>query len=213
MSCRAYYTFHLAQKRYRCAAPQEICYHDGERLVDTSTILKEGKERLGRIYVRYKNGFESWTNLNEAESWSIEVDGRQWMLPPYGWYQRRKEGWGEFCNYSVEGEGGGCRVRVEDEGVLLVGAPGGVMEWDDIETDGTVIVRREETGGTRLINVDATVVRVTAGRLGLRPEAYQAYYHSFDLEGDAAEDGVVPVRDGWVDFSHLAQEQFALVLP
>ena len=97
--------------------------------------------------------------------------------------------------------------------MLLVGAPGGVMQWDDIETDGTVIVRREETGGTRLINVDATVVRVTARRLGLLPEAHQAFYHSFDLEGDAAEDGVAPVRDGWVDFSHLAQEQFALVLP
>ena len=213
MSCRAYYTFHLTQKRYRCEAVQEIRYHDGVRLVDTSTILKAGRENQGRIYVRYENGFESWTNLNERESWNIEVDGSEWVLPPYGWYQRRREGWGEFCNYSVEASGGGRRVRVEDDGVLLVRAPGGVMEWEDIETDGTVIVRREGTGGTRLLNIDATVVRVAVRRLGMRPEAHQAVYHSFDLEGDAVEDGVVSVRDGWVDFSRLAQEQFALVLP
>ncbi len=213
MSCRVYYTFHLAQKRYRCVGVQEIRYHDGQRLVDTSTILKAGQESRGRIYARYENGFESWTNLNAKEAWSIEVDGGQWMLPPHGWYQRRKEHWGEFCNYSVQDKDDRRRMRVEDDGVLLVVAPDGVMRWDDIETNGTVIVRREETTGTRLINIDATVLRVAASRLALRPDAHQAAYHSFDLEGQAVQDGVVPVRDGWVDFSHLAHEQFALVLP
>ena len=213
MSCRAYYTYHLAQKRYRCVGAAEIRYHDGKRLVDTSTILRAGGERLGRIYVRYENGFQSWTNLNAEKSWEIEVDGRRWKLPPHGWYQRRKEDWGEFCSYSVTDAAGGHRVRIEDEDVLLVGTAGGLLGWDDIETDGTVIVRRESTGGTRLINLDATVVKVSSARLGLRAEAHQAAYHSFDLEGDAVEDGVVPVSDGWLDFSQLTQEQFALVLP
>lgn len=76
-SCRAYFAFHLAQKRYRCVAVDNILYHNGVSLVDTSTIIKQGKERLGRAYVRYQNGFESWTNLNEREPWAVTVNGRE----------------------------------------------------------------------------------------------------------------------------------------
>jgi hypothetical protein len=101
---------------------------------------------------------------------------------------------------------------VEDEKTLLVGAPGGVVRWEDIETDGTVIVRHEEEGLTRLINVDALSVRVKAERLGLLPSARRATFHTFDLEGNSARDGTVTVEDGWLDFSFMAQEQYAVVM-
>jgi hypothetical protein len=213
MSCRAYYTWHLAQKRYRCVAVEEILYHDGEKLVDTSTILKRGKERLGRVYVRYQNGFESWANLNDRESWTVEVDGQRWLLPPFGWYQRRKEEWGEFRNYSVIRAGEGRRSRVEDKETVMVVAPGSTIQWQDVETDGTVIILKQEDGRTRVINIDALRLRVKAGHLGLRPAAKQAAFQSFDLEGDAVADGTLSVENGWVDFSFMAQEQFALVMP
>jgi hypothetical protein len=74
-------------------------------------------------------------------------------------------------------------------------------------------VRHEEEGITRLINVDALKLRVRAGRLGLLPSAKQATFHSFDLEGNSAQDGTVAVEDGWLDFSFMAQEQFAVVMP
>ena len=82
-----------------------------------------------------------------------------------------------------------------------------------METDGTVIIHQQDEGGARLINIDGLTVRVKAERLGLRPSARQAVFHSFDVEGDAVEDVTVALEDGWLDFSFLAQEQFALVLP
>ena len=213
MSCRAYYTYHLAQKRYRCVPVEQILYHNGKELVDSSAILREGKETMGRVFARYENGFESWVNLNPSESWVIDVDGEKWCLPAYGWYQRRAEQWGEFVNYSIIRPGEARRSRIEDEKVLLVGAPGGMTRWEDIETDGTVLVRREEEGHTRLINIDALTIRVKAERLKLRSSAAHAAFHSFDLEGDAVDNGTVAVEDGWLDFSFLAHEQFAVIMP
>jgi hypothetical protein len=212
MSCRSYFTWHCAQKRYRCVPVERILYHNGEGLVDTSTIIRQGKERWGRIYVRYQNGFESWSNLHPKEPWLIQVEGRDWLLPPYGWFQRRREKWGEFLNYSVTTPGQGRRQRVEDETTLLVGAPGSLVRWEDIETDGTVIVRREPGGGARVINVDAYQLRVRASRLGLPPTCSRIGTRTYNLEGEPVRSDTLPVEGGWADFSFLAQEQAAQVL-
>jgi hypothetical protein len=211
MSCRSYFTWHLAQKRYRCVPVERILYHNGEELVDSSAIIRQRKERTGRIYVRYQNGFESWTNLNPKEPWRIQVEGRDWLLPPYGWFQRRQEGWGEFINCYVIEPGQGWRQRVEDETTLLVAAPGSLVRWEDIETDGTVIVRHESAGGARVINVDAFRLRVRPGRLGLPSTCSRVVTQTYNLEGEPVRDDTLPVEDGWVDLSFLAQEQFALV--
>jgi hypothetical protein len=211
-SCRAYFAFHLAQKRFRCVPVDKILYHNGEALVDTSIILRQGKERLGRVYVRYQNGFESWTNLNEREPWSVTVDGQEWRLPPYGWIQQRKEDWGTFRNYSLIFSGRKCQ-RIEDKQTLLVGAPGSLVRWDDVETDGTMLLHREETGGSRVINLDALTLKVKAVQLNLNPQSRQAVMHLYDLDGTPARDGVVPIENGWGDLSFLDQEQFARLLP
>jgi hypothetical protein len=87
------------------------------------------------------------------------------------------------------------------------------VRFVDIETDGTAIVRREAKGGSRVINIDAQLLRVRGSRLGLKPETNQAILQIFDLEGTPVKDDKVSVEQGWVDFSFLAQEQFALVLP
>jgi len=213
LSCRTYYSLHHAGMRYRCVPVEKILYHNGKEMVTASALLKTGQEGTGRLYVRYQNGFESWTNLNSKEPWRVRIDGQDWLLPPYGWFQRRKEAWGEFRSYSVIQEGEGRRLYVEDDGVLFAGAPGTIVHWLDLETDGTVIVRREETGGAQVINIDAQVLRVRASKLGLKSEANQAVLHTFDLEGNPVKDSTIAITDGWVDFSFLAQEQFALVLP
>jgi hypothetical protein len=213
MSARAYYVHHHAQRHFRDVPVEKILYHDGKELVSTTGILNQGKERMGRIYVRYRNGFESWTNLNPKEPWPVRVGEQDWLLPPYGWFQRRKEAWGEFRNYSVVREGEGRRWYVEDDGMLMVSAPGNTVRFVDIETDGTAIVRREAKGGSRVINIDAQLLRVRGSRLGLKPETNQAILQIFDLEGTPVKDDKVSVEQGWVDFSFLAQEQFALVLP
>ena len=211
MSCRTYYIYHCAQNRYRGVAPEEILYHDGQRLVGATDIVLQKRERLGRVYVRYANGCESWVNLNGRQSWTIAVDGKQHILPSYGWYQRRKEGWGKFLNCSSVVPGEARRLRIQDEGVLLVGAPGSVVCWDDIETDGTVLVLRESSGGYRVVNVDGYTVRTKAACLGVHSAAKQVVLHVFDLEGDAVGDEVRPIEEGWIDLSLLAHEQFALM--
>ena len=209
MSVRTYYTFLHTQKRYRYVAVETIRYHDGDRLVDTSTIIRAGKERLGRIYVRYANRFESWTNLNGATSWVIRVDDEDVELPPWGWYQRRKEEWGEFRNINVLGAGNKRFVRVEDRNVLMIAAAGSIVGWPDIESDGCVVVRRHETGSTRVINVDSFHLRVRSGLLGSAAVAGQARIRVFDIDGSLVGECAIPTQSGWVDLSFLAHEQFA----
>ena len=209
LSCRSYFTWHLAQKRYRSAGVEQILYHNGRELVDTSTILKEGKEHLGRVYVKYQNGLESWTNLHESESWTIEVDGEQWVLPASGWFQRRREEWGEFQNYSVIQVGEGRRSRVQDRDTTLVAASGRITSFPDVETDGTAIIRRESTHGVRVINLSCSQLRVRVESLGLPVTAESAVVRVFDLEGGTGRNRTVTLADGWIDFAFLAQEQFA----
>ena len=213
MSCRTYYTFHLAQKRYRCVAPQEILYHDGKELIDTSTLLKRGKEGVGHVYTRYENGFESWVNLNPEESWAVEVDGRVWRLPPYGWFQRRQEDWGCFLNYRTVEPDEPRRARIDDKQVVVVSTAGHLARWDDLEADGTVVICRETAGSVRIVNVDALTIRINAKRWRPRSSTAPVAYHRFDLEGDALDLGTIEAEDGWLDFSFLAQEQFARVMP
>ncbi len=211
-SCRTYYTFHLAQRRYRTVPVAEIRYHDGERLVPVSEILRRDLEHLGRVYVRYENGFESWVNLNPDGGWTVEIDGRTVRLPSYGWYQRRREAWGEFVNYAVATEEGTRSYRVQDQRTTLVGAAGRMTRWDDIETNGTALLLREPTGGYRLVNLDATTLRLDGSRLGLDGAA-GAVTHSWHLEGEPHADRVVAAEDGWLDYSWLPPEHFARIYP
>jgi hypothetical protein len=53
-------------------------------------------------------------------------------------------------------------------------------------------------------------LRVKAGRIGLPGSAKQAVMHSYDFP---VKDGTIAIEQGWVDFSFLAQEQFARVFP
>ena len=211
-SARTYYTFHLAQRRYRTVPVAQIRYHDGGQLVTASEILKKNLEHLGRIYVRYENGFESWVNLNPEASWAIEIDGLAVLLPPYGWYQRRTEEWGQFLNYAVATAKGGRRYRIEDGRALLVSTEGKVERWDDVETDGTVLLLQERAGGYRLVNLDASHLRLDGRRLGLDGGA-GAVIHSWHLEGAPHADSLVTSRDGWLDLSFLPPEHFALIFP
>jgi hypothetical protein len=213
MSCRTYYTFHLAQQRYRSVPVAEIRYHNGTALVDASAIIKEGKERMGRIYTRFANGFESWTNLNEKEPWKIPVDGEDWELPPFGWYQRRKEEWGTFLNVSALRGGAHC-WRVEDRETLLVGSAAGTpSRWADVEADGTVILREDAAGRRCVINVDATEFRLRAHRLtarGVQAPAEDVKLDVSRLDGAGAGQCVAPVKDGWVSLAALAADHFAV---
>ena len=100
---------------------------------------------------------------------------------------------------------------MQDETTLLVWAPGGLATWEDIGTDGTVIVHREPTGGARVINVDAFHLRARLSRLGIPPTCSRVVSQTYSLEGEFVSADTLPVESGWVDFSFLAQEQFALV--
>lgn len=76
-----------------------------------------------------------------------------------------------------------------------MGAPGSLVRWDDVETDGTVLLQREETGGCRVINLDALTFKVKASLLRLNPNSRQAVMHLYDLDGTPVRDGVVPIEN------------------
>ncbi len=102
-------------------------------------------------------------------------------------------------------------MRVRDRDTLLVSAPEAEMTWEDIETDGTVTIHKQPEGGVRVVNISAFMIRLATRLLALPTNAKQVTVHVFDLEGESVAYRAVKVEAGWIDFSFLDQEQFALV--
>jgi len=79
-----YYMLHQLQQRYAADEVETIRYHDGTKFIDTSTALANDINKRGRFYVKYRKGLEIFVNYNAEENWKVEVNAKQYILPPYG---------------------------------------------------------------------------------------------------------------------------------
>lgn len=135
---KSYYLIQALQKRYTMVPVEQIRYFDGERLVDTSTALITDAYKRRQIYARYASGLETWCNLSPEHYWSVRVDERDYVIPPFGFVAHRKD---DILAYSAIVDGRRHELVVCDE-VLYLDSRGQVVRTPWITTKGAVAVKR-----------------------------------------------------------------------
>jgi hypothetical protein len=73
------------QTEYLADDAVSIEYHNGEHFLPTSAALAEGAHLEGRVRVRYSRGLTVTVNLSPEKEWTVNQDGTEYRLPPYGW--------------------------------------------------------------------------------------------------------------------------------
>ncbi len=99
---RTYYMMRQLQECYAGVEPAEILYECDEELLTATEMLRGNRANEGKVYTRYANGLEVWVNRNPQAGWTVEVDGREFVLPPYGYAAFLP---GRLLEYSAEVDG------------------------------------------------------------------------------------------------------------
>jgi hypothetical protein len=169
------------QTEYLTDTVARIEYHDGRGFVSTSQALREDTLRVGRIHVAYSRGLQVYVNYNSDRTWTVEVDGRAWELPPYGWVIYKP---GEMlaCSALV----GGHRVDYVDcPGYLYLNTGARPARCGPLRVCGAALVKR--AAGRQPCRV------VPCGDLGkwesFAPEGYPADMKDRRLAGVPADRG------------------------
>jgi hypothetical protein len=179
------------QQEYLTDTVTEILRHDGERYVTTSEMLREGGIEQGRIKIGYSRGLQVWVNYHETQSWMVEVNGRRFELPPYGWIAEKP---GAILAFSAL-VGGERLDYVRCPEYVYLQAGGLEREFEGTKTDGALLLRR-----------DGEQLRLTRcgdlGRWQQVPGEQYPYYGDAVIEG-APESGGCTVAE--VDGERLAE--------
>ena len=99
---KTYYMMRQLQECYAGVEPAEILYECGEELLTATEMLRGNLANEGKVYVRYENGLEVWVNRHPEAKWTVEVDGEEMTLPPYGYVAFLP---GKLLEYSAEVDG------------------------------------------------------------------------------------------------------------
>lgn len=99
---RSYYMMLQLQELYAATAPAEITYSCGGTMLTATQMLRQNKPNKGKVYTKYANGLEVWVNRNTQDKWTVEVDGQEYILPPYGYAAFMP---GKLLEYSAEVNG------------------------------------------------------------------------------------------------------------
>ncbi len=127
------------QTEYLTDSVVEVLRHDGTGYVTTSQMLREGGIEQGRIRIGYSRGLQVWVNYHETQSWTVEVDGRLFELPPYGWVAHKP---GALLAFSAL-VGGERLDYVRCPEYVYVNAGGVAREFEGVKTDGALLLRRD----------------------------------------------------------------------
>lgn len=83
--CKSYFMVRQLQEYYTGVPVKEIRYQCGNELLTSSEMLRRNLPNEGKVYEIYENGLEIWVNRNPEGSWNVTVDGKEMLLPPYGY--------------------------------------------------------------------------------------------------------------------------------
>lgn len=82
---KSYYMMRQLQELYAGVEVEAIEYECGGRMVTSTEMFRQKLANEGKVYERYANGLEIWVNRNDKENWTVDVDGEEYVLPPYGY--------------------------------------------------------------------------------------------------------------------------------
>jgi len=78
----------------------DIAWYSDEaaEFISTSEALRTGAREAGQLRVTYAGGQVVHVNYHAEKTWRLRLDGRQFVLPPYGWLIAKP---GEMLAYSA----------------------------------------------------------------------------------------------------------------
>ena len=100
--CRSYFMMRQLQELYAGVPVKRIRYECGGNLLTATEMLRSNKSNEGKVFTQYENGLDVWVNRNPQDSWTVIIDGRQMVLPPYGYAAFLP---GKLLEYSAEIDG------------------------------------------------------------------------------------------------------------
>jgi len=81
---KSYFLIRQVQEYFSGQCPTEIKYFVNGKFMTASDMLKGNFKPSNCIYVKYPTGLETWVNYNPDSNWVVNVDGEEYVLPPYG---------------------------------------------------------------------------------------------------------------------------------
>jgi hypothetical protein len=127
------------QREYLTDRAVEISYHDGTDYLPTSQAVAAGSYVLGRVCVRYSRGLRVRVNYNPTMPWTVSVEGREYLLPPFGWVADKP---GEILAFSALLNGQRVSYTSCPEYIYL-NSGATVAQVAGLEVDGAVWLKRE----------------------------------------------------------------------
>ncbi len=172
------------QEDYLPDTVADIAWYSAEtgKFVSTSEALQTGVREAGKLRITYAGGQAVCVNYHPDETWKLMVDGREFLLPPYGWVISKP---GEILAYSALVEG--RRVDYVDCTRYLY-----LNSGDRPATEGAVTV-----DGAVFIKKGKPLVVIPCGDLGgWKSEPCEAYpmFNDRVLAGPPADRGVRLLR-------------------
>ncbi len=165
-TCRSYYMMQQLQSRFAMEEPEAILYGSDSGLITSSEALLNGVWRDSKLYTRYSNGLEVWVNGNTSVDWTVENGGKEFVLPPFGWFALHGD---DFFEGSVSVEDARSDFVASPAYIFLDGR-GILRKFSGISTSGSVAVRPPESGTGLLISAIEDVGELTitepAGQFG-----------------------------------------------
>jgi len=81
-----YYMLQKLQSQYLSANAITILYEDAAQMVKLSQALIDGIDFVqAKLYIEYTNGLKIFINHDQANYWTVSLDGNLYHLPPNGW--------------------------------------------------------------------------------------------------------------------------------
>ncbi len=182
-TCRSYYMLQQLQSRYAMAKPEEIRYATPTGTISSSEAMLNDQWKASRLYVRYPAGLDVWVNGNATANWMVKANGRQVVLPPFGWLAIQGN---SFYEASEVVNGKRCDRVSSPEYVFLDGRES-IQSVDGVSTSGSVAVRRDRTGkGLSIVAIEA-VDKIAIGSVRGRRLASHGLASVIDQVGKAGK--------------------------
>ena len=81
---KSYFMIRQVQEYYGGQIADRIEYEINGRMMTASEMLKGNHQPSGRIHAVYPTGLQTWVNHNKEGNWTVNVEGEEYILPPYG---------------------------------------------------------------------------------------------------------------------------------
>jgi len=148
---QCYYMMQQLQSMYTQVPVDKILYYSADgKSCDISAAIPTGVNENRQAYVGYTNGMQIYVNCNKTNPFTVNVEGTQYKLPSFGWVAWNKG----FLEYSAEFDG--RRVNYVDSPVYTYLETGGRPHMETgLGTSGTIILRKDDPRGLKLIPVSA----------------------------------------------------------